>query len=108
MDGLNLYPQQCGKSDVQELFYNRWTHNHYVTSVFVFSPNGTIPISFFNVPGAVHDSQIVHWGKIYDKLDGAYKAMGGKCTVDSAFAKVNNSFLIKSSQDIFLSSVQTN
>jgi hypothetical protein len=55
-----------------------------------FCPNGTILIAFFNIPGAVHDSQIVHWGKIYDKLDEVYKVMGGKCTVDSAFAKVNH------------------
>jgi hypothetical protein len=33
--------------------------------------------------------------------------MGGKCTVDSVFAKVNCSFLIKSSQDIRISSAQT-
>jgi hypothetical protein len=107
MDGLKLYLQQSGKSDVQERFYNGWTHNHYVTSVFVFCPNGIILIAFFNVPGAVHDSQIAHWGKIYDKLDEVYKAMGGKCTVDSAFAKLNCPFLIMSSQDILISSAQT-
>jgi hypothetical protein len=28
MDGLKLYLQQSGKSDVQELFYNGWTHDH--------------------------------------------------------------------------------
>ena len=92
---------------MQERFYNGWTHNHYVTSVFVFCPNGIILIAFFNVPGAVHDSQIAHWGKIYDKLDEVYKATCGKCTVDSAFAKVNRPFLIKSSQDILISSAQT-
>jgi hypothetical protein len=107
MDGLKLYLQQSGKSGVQEWFYNGWTQDHYVTSVFVFCPNRTIPIAFFNVPSAVHDSQIAHWGKIYDKLDEVYKVTGGKCTVDSAFAKVNRSFLIKSSQDILISSAQT-
>jgi hypothetical protein len=40
-------------------------------------------------------------------LDELYKATGGKCTVDSAFAKVNHPFLIKSSQDILTSSAQT-
>jgi hypothetical protein len=70
MDGLKIYLQQSGKSDVQEQFYNGWTHNHYVTPVFVFCPNRTIPITFFNVHGAVHDSQIAHWDKkIYDKSD---------------------------------------
>jgi hypothetical protein len=107
MDGLKLYLQKSGKSDAQEQLYNGWTHNHNMTSVFVFCPNGTILIAFFNVPGTVHDSQIVHWGKFYDKLDEVYKATGGKCTVDSAFAKVNCLFLIKSSQDILISSAQT-
>ncbi len=92
---------------MQERFYNGWTHDHYMTSVFVFCPNGTILIAFFNIPGAVHDSQIAHRGNIYDKLGEVYKAMGGKCAVDSAFAKVNCPFLIKSSQDILISSAQT-
>ncbi len=92
---------------MQERFYNGWTHNHYVTCVFVFCSNGTIPIAFFNVPGAVHDSQIAHWGKINDKLDEVYKAMGEKRTVDSAFAKGNHPFLIKSSRDILIFSPQT-
>ncbi len=78
-----------------------------MTSVFVFCPDGTIPIAFFNVPGAVHDSHIAHWGKIYVKLDEVYKAMGGKCIVDSAFAKMNRPFLIKYSEDILVSSAQT-
>ncbi len=92
---------------MQERFYNGCTHNRYATSVLVFCPDRTISIAFFNVPGAVHDSQIAHWGKIYNKLDEVYKAMGGKCKVDSAFAKVNCPFLIKSSQDILVSSTQT-
>jgi hypothetical protein len=89
MDGLKLYLQQSGKTEIQARFYNGWTHGHYVTSVFVFCPDGTIPIAFFNVPGSVHDSQVAHWGKVYDKLGGVYDETGGKCTVDSAFGKVN-------------------
>ncbi len=105
MEELKLYlQQQSVKSDVQEWVYNGWTHNHRVTSVFVFCPNWTILIAFFNVPGAVQYSQIAHWGKIYDKLDEVYKSMGGKCTADSPFVKVNPPFLIKSSQDILVSS----
>jgi hypothetical protein len=56
MDGLKLYLQQSGKTEIQERFYNGWTHDHYVTSVFCFCPDGTIPIAFFNVSGSVHDS----------------------------------------------------
>jgi hypothetical protein len=77
MDGLKLYLQQAGNTDIQERFYNGWTHDHYVTSVFCFCPDGTIPIAFFNVPGSVHDSQVVELGKIYCKLEHVYKMMGG-------------------------------
>jgi hypothetical protein len=60
MDGLKLYLQQSGNTEIQACFYNRWTHGQYVTSVFVFCPEGTIPIAFFNVPGSVHNSQVAY------------------------------------------------
>ena len=107
MDGLKLYLQQSGNTEIQARFYNGWTHGHYVTSVFVFCPDGTIPIAFFNVPGSVHDSQVAHWGKVYDKLGAVYDETGGKCTVDSAFGKVNKPYLIKSSQDYLVSTMPT-
>ena len=107
MDGLKLYLQQSGNTEIQARFYNGWTHGHYVTSVFVFCPDGTIPIAFFNVPGSVHDSQVAHWGRVYDKLGAVYDETGGKCTVDSAFGKVNRPFLIKSSQDYLVSTMPT-
>ena len=105
MDGLKLYLQQSGNTEIQACFYNGWTHGHYVTSVFVFCP--TIPIAFFNLPGSVHDSQVAHWGKVYDKLGAVYDETGGKCTVDSAFGKVNKPYLIKSSQDYLVSTMPT-
>ena len=43
MDGLKLYLQAAGNSDIQVRCYNGWTHDHYVTSVFCFCPDGTIP-----------------------------------------------------------------
>jgi hypothetical protein len=78
MDGLKLYLQQSANTEIQACFYNGWTHGHYVTSVFVFCPDGTIPIAFFNVPGSVHVSQVAHWGKVYDKLGAVYDETGGK------------------------------
>lgn len=36
MDGLKLYLQKAGDYDTQNNFYNGWTHNHYVSAVFVF------------------------------------------------------------------------
>jgi len=107
MDGLKLYLQQSGNTDIQEWYYNGWTHNHYVTSVFCFCPDGTISIAFFNVPGSVHDSQVAEFGKIYDKLEGVYLLTGAKCCVDSAFSNVSRDNLYKSRQDLLESSAPT-
>ena len=95
MGGLKLYLQQSGNTEIQARYYNGWTHGHYVTSIFVFCPDGTIP------------SQVAHWGRVYDKLGAVYHDTGGKCTVDSAFGKVNRPFLIKSSQDYLVSTMPT-
>ncbi len=44
---------------------------------------------------------------MYDKLGAVYDETGGKCTVDSAFGKVNKPYLIKSSQDYLVSTMPT-
>ena len=98
MDGLKLYLQQAGDSNTQNRFYNGWTHDHYVTSVFVFCPDGTIPICCYNLPGSVHDSLVAEWGNIYPKLERVYDAVGGRCAVDSAFSFQRYPFLVKSGQ----------
>ena len=69
MDGLKLTLEQSGDALIQECFYNGWTHYHYVSSVLCFCPDGTIPIAYVNIPGAVHDSQIADYGNIYDNLN---------------------------------------
>jgi hypothetical protein len=107
MDGLKLYLQAAGHAEIQEKYYNGWTHDHYVTSVFCFCPDGTIPIAFFNVPGSVHDSLVAEYGNIYDKLEEVFQSTGGKCCVDSAFGNVNREFLYKSCQDHLGSSAPT-
>ncbi len=68
--------------------------------IFCFCPNGTIPIVFFNVPGSVHDSQVVKMGQIYRKLEKAHKRTVGQCYVDSAFANIDWQYLYKSCQDL--------
>ncbi len=78
MDGLKLHLQQSGNTTIQERFYNGWTHDHYVTSVFCFCPDRTISIAFFNVPGSVHDSQVAELGNIYEKLEQVYETTGGE------------------------------
>jgi hypothetical protein len=108
MDGLKLYLQQTGNTEIWEQSYNGWrTHDHYVTSVICFCPDGSISIAFFNVPGSVHDSQVAELGKIYSKLEHVYKMTGGKCCIDSAFGNVEKEYLLKSGQDLLGSSAPT-
>ena len=96
MDGIKLLLECAGDDEEQNQYYNGWTCDHYVSAVFVFCPDGTIPICCYNVPGTVHDSKIALIGKIYEKLNTVYSETGGCCTVDSAFAKNDYPFLIKS------------
>ncbi|KAE8899767.1 hypothetical protein PF005_g22125 [Phytophthora fragariae] len=51
MDGLKLRLQASGRSEIQNMFYNGWTHDHYVSNVFVFSPQGLIIACTLNAPG---------------------------------------------------------
>jgi hypothetical protein len=63
--------------------------------------DGTIPIAFFNLPGLVHNSQVVEFGNIHGKLEEVFWLTGAKCCVDLVFGNVNKEYLYKSSQDIY-------
>jgi hypothetical protein len=102
MDGLKVTLKQSGDHLIWEQYYNGWTHEHYVFSVLCFCLNSSITIAFINIPGSVHDSQIVDYGSIYNKLKSMNLQDGAKYTVNSAFGNVNQEFLIKSSQDLIL------
>ena len=102
MDGLKLRIQQASTTEKQALYYNGWKHDHFVTAVLCFCPDGTIPMAFFNVPGAQHDSTVCELGGIYDKLECVYEETGAVCTVDSAFRVKNAPYLLKSSQQTFV------
>jgi len=99
-DGLKLYLQQSSNAMIQNIFYNGWTHDHYVGNVFVFAPSGVVIACSFNAPGSMHDSAIAEWGSIYQKLEDVYERTGGTCVVDSAFSRGQYPFLIKSSQNL--------
>ncbi len=101
MDGLKLFLQQPENAIIQECYYNGWTHDHYVTSVFCFCLDGTIPIAFFNVPGSVHNSQVAEYGNIYGKLEDVFSSTGAKCCINLAFGQVNKEYLYKLPQDLF-------
>ena len=54
-DGLKLTLQQSGDCVIQEMFYNGWTHDHYVGNIFVFAPSGVVIYCVINAPGNMHD-----------------------------------------------------
>ena len=99
-DGLKLPFEACSGLLQQGMYYNGWTHGHYITNVFVFGADGTIIDAVLNVPGSVHDSQVASWGGMYDRLKEVYQRTGAICVVDSAFASANVPYLIRSSDDL--------
>ena len=60
-DGLKLPFEACAALLKQGMYYNGWTHGHYITNVFVFAADGTCIDCVLNVPGSVHDSQVADW-----------------------------------------------
>jgi hypothetical protein len=96
MDGLKLLLECSGDEEEQNDFYNGWTGDHYVSVLLVFCLDGTIPMCCYNVPGSQHYSKIAWVRGLYDKLRAVYEESGGLCAVDSAFAKNEYEFLIKS------------
>lgn len=64
-DGLKLTLEQSGDAIIQEIFYNYWTRNHYVSNVFfLFAPSGVLIACVINEPGKIHDSSIAEWGNL--------------------------------------------
>ena len=100
-DVLKLYLEQSKNSVIKYMFYNRRIHEHYVSNVFVFSPEGVIISYSLNAPRARHDSAIADFGGVYKKLSQFYYRCGGRCVVDSAFSRGHYPFLLKSCQDFY-------
>jgi hypothetical protein len=42
IDSLNLPVQTSGNQDIENASYNGWLHDHFVSSVLVFAPNGML------------------------------------------------------------------
>jgi DDE superfamily endonuclease len=99
MDGLKIRLEKAGNPRVQNLFYNGWTHDHYISNLFLFSPDGKIRACYVNSPGNMHDSTMAKWGGIYDKVDDLYRTHGVKIVVDSAFSLEGRDSVYKSYQN---------
>ena len=96
MDGVKLLIEQTGNGDDQNNFYNGWTHDHYITNLLLFSPDGKVRGCYLNAPGVLHDSTLASWGSLYDDIDRIFETFGSRVVVDSAFAKANKASMIKS------------
>ena len=68
-DSNKIYIQVSPNDKIQEMFYNGWQHNHYISCVFVLSPEGKNCIMVINAPGCMHNSLVDDYGVIYKKLD---------------------------------------
>eukprot|EP00957_Ditylum_brightwellii_P086737 6600246-Ditylum_brightwellii.AAC.2 len=69
-------------------FYNGWKHDHYVTNVFMFTPDGIIRSMVINLPGDTHDLAAANYGFIYKKLEDFFNKCGNKCVIDSALSLI--------------------
>jgi hypothetical protein len=78
VDGLTLKIQSTKDDKVQSIFYNGWTHGHYVSSVFVFGMDGVIKICGLNAPGTMHDSTLADYGSVYEKLEAVFDETRGR------------------------------
>ncbi len=107
MDGLKLYIERPPDETIKSRYYNGWTHDHYVSNVFVFTPDGAIPMAYFNIPGCIHGSQVAEWGNIYTKFENMFDRYGVRCAVDSGFGKIDRDFMVKSTQDDLTSNKTT-
>ena len=96
LDGLKLSIEEAGNDSDQNMFFNGWTHGHYVNSLFLFVPDGKIRGCVLNAPGTFHDSTMAEYG-MYERMDRIYRDTGGKVVVDSAFNLGTRDCMIQSS-----------
>ena len=100
MDGLKLLLECAGDEETQNVFYNGWTHDHYVSNLFLFSPDGKIRKMFINAPGCWHDSTLGNTSGMYPALDAVFESRGGRVVADSAFSQVRSRAILKSHKNI--------
>ena len=77
MDGLKITLEQSGDALIQERFYNGWTHDHYVSSVLCFCPDGTIPIAYVNIQALFMTVRLLTMGIYMTSLRRCTNGMAG-------------------------------
>jgi hypothetical protein len=98
MDGLKLRVEKAGDYQIQNLFFNGWQHGHYISKLFLFSPDGKIRACYINALGTMHDSTMAKRGSVYNKIDLLFAERGAKIVVDLAFSSEAGQSMFKSWQ----------
>ena len=65
--------------------YNGWTHDHYVSNILAFTPDGCICLAILNCPGSWHDVRVATEGGLFDALDLIPNGTDYYFVADSAF-----------------------
>src|SRR5882762_5799649 len=100
IDGLKLPVQESSDPEVENVTYNGWLHDHFISCVLVFGLDGiflfiifsvyqclnqkigTVLACWLNAPGSWHDSKVAQ--PIYEKLQEKTPA-GYYLVADTAF-----------------------
>ena len=105
MDGLKLRIEMTAvRREIQNMFYNGWHHDHFVSNLFLFTPDGLIRMCYLNAPGTWHDSSLANRSGIYARAQTIHERElengngGAKIVADSAFGACTYPCLIKSHQ----------
>ncbi len=100
LDGVKIGIQKPSDDVRQSHFYNGWTHDHYISNLFLFSPEGQICAAYLNSPVTTYNSTMATMSKVYCEINSIYNRMDGmdKVVVDSTFASEEWDSLIKSYQ----------
>ena len=96
VDGLKLQLQKPGDDRVQNYIYNVWTSNHNINNLFAVAPNGIIVTCVLDAPRLIQDSTVADFGGLYPLLTDVYDSNIGKAVMDSAFARADYDFILKS------------
>lgn len=94
-NGPKLFLEVSSNVLVQNVFYNVWKSDKYVSCVILFVPLECIAAAVFNTPGCMQLFQIVKWGGLSEKLENSHKKKGGTIIIIYVFDKGRYIFLVK-------------
>jgi hypothetical protein len=96
-NGLEIKIKATSNLLVQVTYYNGWKMDQYLYILFVFASDGKIMFCMLTALGSLRDSTMTEWSNLYQVLNAVWKIIGGKFSMDSAFASKNNPAVIRSS-----------